>query len=252
MLSRSLMVLMVIAPCALGQEESRLSLSAGVHYSQGDYGTTSTTEVSALTATLRYERGPWTARATLPYLHVSGGATVIPGMGRVRDRVVPESTEHGPGDATGSLTYAAYYDPAERVGVDVTGKLKLATADQEKRLGTGENDLALQVEAYRSIERWTVLAALGYTLFGSSPDFPLRDGFNYGASASYRIDERDVAGVSVEGRQRVTPQGEPLRELTAFLSRRLGPVRTAQMYFLLGMSDAAPDWGAGVTLGYWF
>lgn len=251
MLARSLIVLMLVAPCALAQDEGRLFLSAGVHYSQGDYGTTSTTEVSALTATLRYERGPWTAKATLPYLHVSGGATVIPGLGRVQDRVVPDSTEHGPGDVTGSLTYA-YYDPAERVGLDVTGKVKLGTADQDKRLGTGENDLGLQVEAYRSVERWTVLATLGYTMFGSSPDFPLEDGFNYGASASYRIDERDVAGVSVDGRERLTPQGKPLRELTAFLSRRLDRVRSAQLYFLLGMSDAAPDWGAGVSLGYWF
>ena len=36
--------------------------------------------------TARYERGPWTYRATVPYLEVEGENTVIPGVGAFGSR----------------------------------------------------------------------------------------------------------------------------------------------------------------------
>ena len=41
----------------------------------------------------------------------------------------------GLGDIVLSAAYSAYYNPATTLGMDLTGKLKLPTADESKALG---------------------------------------------------------------------------------------------------------------------
>ena len=72
---------MLVALGAHAQQQGPLTLGAGLHHSSGDYGTTTTTTITTLEATARYETGPWVYKATLPYLWVSGNTSVIPGLG---------------------------------------------------------------------------------------------------------------------------------------------------------------------------
>jgi hypothetical protein len=229
------------------RQPGKLTLGGGLHYSQGDYGTNETTKITTLAFTGRYDLDPWTFRVTLPFLYVSGGDSVVPGIGAVgRSRGADSAS--GVGDLTGSATYNALYDAATQLGIDLTAKVKLGTADRAEGLGTGEHDFSFGAELYKTIERMTVFGALGYTVFGDPPGFRLHNGFYYSVGASWKLPPRESIGLSLDGRQEIAPGTGPQRELVGFWSRNLEAAWKLQAYFLVGLADASPDWGGGVTL----
>jgi hypothetical protein len=236
----------VALACAAQAQESPLTLGAGLHYSAGDYGTGSTTRITALAATARYETGPWTYRATVPYLKVDGESNVIPGVGSVGARS-SRRIESGLGDLVLGATYALYYEPARTLGFDLTGKVKLATADESKGLGTGEHDFAVLLEAYQSLDRVTGFGGIGYHILGDAPGQSLDNVWSANLGVSYKLDERDSAGVMLDARQRVTSSSDPQRELTGFFMRKLDRFWKAQAYALIGLANGSPDWGFGLS-----
>jgi hypothetical protein len=241
------------------QDNGVWTAGTGIYYSSGDYGTSATTTILAVPFSARYERGPWTLRASVPYLEISGPSAVIPGVGAVsnsnprrRGTATSAATASGFGDVVTSATYAAYYDRASQFGVDVTGKLKIATADPDQGLGTGEHDFAALADLYKVVGKTTLFAGAGYHVLGSSAYIPLDNVWSASVGGSYRIDERDSAGVTYDARQRVSPSASPQRELTAFWARRLDRAWRAQLYALKGFANGSPDWGAGLSLAYSF
>jgi hypothetical protein len=247
---------------ALAAEPAAWSLGTGIHYSSGDYGTSSTTTIWSIPFAARYERGPWTLRGSIPWLRVSGPNTVIPGVGAVNNTnprgrgrgqggtttTTTTGTASGIGDLVVSATYAAYYHRAGQLGIDLTGKLKAATADENEGLGTGESDAAAIVEAYKTLDRLTLLGGVGRHFLGSSTFIPLNDVWSWSLGGSYRIGERDSAGLMFDARQRVSPGAFPQRELTAFWSHKLDRDWKSQAYLLQGFADGSPDWGAGLSV----
>jgi hypothetical protein len=232
----------------LAAQAQELTLGGGLHYSSGDYGTGSTTRITTLAGTARYETGPWVYRATVPYVEVSGASSVIPGVGRTRGGAAERRSESGLGDIVLSATYAAYYDKATTLGVDVTGKLKLATADESRGLGTGEPDFAFLLDGYRTFDRVTGFGGVGYHVLGDAPGLPLENVWSANLGASYSVDQRDSVGAMLEGRQRALPGGSPQRELSGFWTRRFERDWRGQLYALIGLADGSPDWGFGLSL----
>ena len=89
----------------------------------------------------------------MPWLEVKG-AGVIPGIGQAAARRAL-GFRIGPGRYRALAAYSAYYNPATTLGMDLTGKLKLPTADESKGLGTGRPDFAFLVDLYRTFDRVT-------------------------------------------------------------------------------------------------
>lgn len=228
-------------------QEGPLTLGAGLHYSSGDYGTGSTTRITSLAATARYDADPWTLRATVPYLKVEGDTTVIPGVGSVSGGSSARRSESGLGDIVLGATYAAYYNSASTLGLDLTGKVKLATADEAKGLGTGEHDFIFLADVYRTFERITGFAGIGFHILGDAPGQPLDNVWSASLGAIYKIDDRDSGGLSLDGRERVAPGASRQRELMAFFTRKLDRLWKAQAYGLIGLADGSPDWGFGLS-----
>jgi len=258
-----------LAQAGLGAE-GELALGSGVQFSSGDYGGPSTTSILTIPFTARYERDAWTLRATLPYLRITGPRTVVPGVGRINDGNLIDNVLHVPaskrgdvqterrtvsglGDATASATYTLYSGgSANRSGIGFSGKLKFATGDENQGLGTGSNDVAVQVDAFQGIGRSTIFGAVGYTMFGDSPIANFENVLNFGVGALQRIDGGDSIGVAFDLRQAVNPAPAPQRELTAFWSHRLEGNWRSQLYVLKGFSRGSPDWGGGITAAYVF
>jgi len=249
------------ATCALAAGE----LGGGLHYSTGDYGIPDDTEITSLVFTAERETGDWRLKVTVPYLEVSGPVNVIPGIGNVGDTpsrgrgrgnggttasTTTSGTAAGLGDIVGTAIHTLYASGGS--AVDFSGRVKLPTADSDEGLGTGEIDFGFQIDAYQAMGRVTPFVGIGYTFFGD-PDFAdLDDAMNYSIGATYRIDERDSAGLSLDGREPVSADSGEMREIVAYWMRRLqGPWR-AQFYFLKGFADGSPDWGLGATALYAF
>lgn len=235
---------------ALGAQaqDGTLTLGGGLHYSSGDYGTATTTKITTLAGTAAYETGPWTFKGWLPYLNVEGDSAVVPGIGNVRGKPSRNTKEAGLGDIIVSATYAAYYDRATSFGLDLTAKVKLATADENRGLGTGEHDFIFLVDLYKTFGRWTGFGGIGYHVLGDPPGFPLDNVLSASLGASYKLDERDSVGASLDGRERVAAGTSPQRELTGFFIRKLDRVWKAQLYALIGLADGSPDYGFGLSL----
>lgn len=238
---------MLIALGAQAQDGT-LTLGGGLHYSSGDYGTATTTKITTLAGTAAYEKGPWTFKGWLPYLNVEGDSAVVPGIGHVRGKASRTTSEAGLGDIVLSATYAAYYDRATTFGFDLTAKVKLATADENRGLGTGEHDFIFLADLYKTFGRWTGFGGVGYHILGDPPGFPLDNVWSASLGASYKLDERDSVGASLDGRERVAVGTSPQRELTGFFIRKLDRLWKAQLYALIGLADGSPDWGAGLSL----
>jgi hypothetical protein len=230
-----------------------LSAGAGIAYTKGDYGTGSETKILSLPFMARYDTDSWIFKATVPWLRVTGPSNVIPGVGRFsnkgsgKGRSGGEATESGFGDTVLSATYNAFYDRSSTLGLDLTTRLKLPTADENKGLGTGSTDVGFQGELYRTVDRITVFGVLGYTLYGDSDVVEQKNGFNYGIGASTKLDATNTVGASLDGRQRVVEGGAEQRELTFFLNHRIDRSRRIQAFFLVGLADGSPDVGLGVS-----
>lgn len=238
-------------------DDGALTVGTGFNYSSGTYGAATTTQMTSIPLLLKYERNDWTWKMTLPYLIVTGQAGVIPGTGgRGRGNGggggggTTTTTNEGLGDLVVSGTYAAYYDSAAKFGLDLTGKVKFGTADQNKSLGTGANDYSAQVDLFKVAGAYTLFGGVGYTTFGSTSGLTLNNVFNVNVGGSLKVDDRVSTGVSYDFRERTSATAEPMSELSVFASRKLDRKWKAQAYLLKGLTSGSPDWGGGVTVNY--
>jgi hypothetical protein len=258
------------APAAFA-EDGAFSLGTGLTYTAGDYGTSTTTKILSVPFTARYDKDRWTLKATLPYLRITGGSSVIPGLGTVpnsnprgRGRgnggggttatpTTTDSTASGWGDLVTSVTYNAYYDQASKLGVDLTGKVKWGTADRDKGLGTGEDDYGAQADVFKTFDRTTVFGGIGYTKLGSSDFIQLNSHvWNATAGFTYKLNDRDSAGLAYDAREKASSTSSELSEITAFWSRKLDRNWKMQAFALKGLANGSPDWGAGISAAYAF
>jgi len=251
-------LLCLSATTAFAADRDAYSLSVGANYSSGDYGTGTNTRIFSIPVTGQYDTGPWSLRLTVPYLYVSGG-TAIPGIGQVpnsnpnaRGRGGASSSASGLGDIVVAGVYNAYYDRAAGAGVDVTGKIKFGTADANKGMGTGEDDVSAQVDGYQTYGKATLFAGIGYTVFGSSSFLSLDDAVNIALGVNYRLDDSRSVGVRLDARAPVYADISEQRELMGYWVRRIDKTWKAQVYVLKGFADGSPDWGVGAVAVYAF
>jgi hypothetical protein len=93
-----------------------------------------------------------------------------------------------------------------------------------------------------------LFVTLGYKIYGDPAGLDFRNvGFS-GVGFSHRVSQPVSAGLSWDYRPKITSTGNPINELTAFISYTFTPVTKLQVYALSGLSDGSPDWGGGVTL----
>ncbi len=151
--------LMVATPLAMSADKT--TLSTGMTYLKGDYGQASDTEILYVPFTLKHRTGPWTLKVTVPYLRITGPGGVLPDLGAT-GATTPAGTNSGLGDIIAGATYRAYYDAERGLLVNLTGKVKLPTADKNKGLGTGETDWYAESSVYKISGAWTPFATLGY------------------------------------------------------------------------------------------
>jgi outer membrane putative beta-barrel porin/alpha-amylase len=235
--------------------DGQLSLSTGFDYSSGDYGGSTSTDILQVPVIGKYESGPWTYKLTVPYIEVTGPGNVVPGIGRtsaVQGKkgapVSGTSTESGLGDITGAVTYNLFAGSASEPAIDLTGKIKLGTADRDKGLGTGENDYSAQIDAYQTFGHVTGFGTLGYSILGSSSAIPLDNVFYVTIGASYKFDDRLSGGAMLDLRQAASSTSGERRELTGFVNYKVDKVWKVQGYVLQGFADGSPDLGIGAQV----
>lgn len=230
----------------------KYKLTTGADYSRGDYGDTEDTEVWYVPVTGKAMYNNWTAKVTVPWLRIKGpGAVVGSGDGSVTSAGgAAVTTEEGMGDVVAALMYTFDFDEIT-TSLDVTGKIKFPTADEDKGLGTGETDYTLGAEVTKMIGKANVSAGLSRKFVGSNATLNLHDVWIASVGAGYKLTSDLDVGVSYDWRQSAS-NGEQPRDATLYASYKLTPKVNIQVYGVKGFSDASADAGGGLMVGYKF
>ena len=265
-MKRSALFCAALLCMGIAQAEDGPTLGIGTDYSSGDYGSDITTKIWSVPVTAKYTSGNWVWRASLPWLRVDGDVGVIPGLGNVgnsnpqgrgrgngrnvapTDPVPAPAPESGSASGIGDLRLAATYafDTGGPLGIDLTGNVKLATADEDKGLGTGENDYGLAVDLYRDFDGTLMFGGIGYTMLGDSEYIQLDDVFNANIGATWAVGPGSL-GAMYDWRQAASDSAGDRSELTGFYSFNSSDADRFQVYATKGLSDGSPDWGVGAS-----
>jgi len=246
---------------ARAADDDTYSAEVGFDYSTGKYGTANSTDILYIPVVGIYETGLWTFSLTVPYIQISGDGSVVPGMGGAvpgmgggtvsgskgsMGSTAANMTQSGLGDVIADATYNIYSGSENGLGVDLTGKVKFATADTG--LGTGQNDYAAEVDVYKGADSFTTIISLGYLFIGNPPGGNLNNAAYGMLGGYYKFTEQTVGGVEMSLSQELSAIGAVQRELTAHISHSFDDSLRIRGYVLKGFSDGSPDSGFGVMV----
>lgn len=240
---------LLVAPAALADDE-KFSLASGFDYSTGKYGTASTTDILSIPIVGKYESGPWVFKLSAPYVRISGMGGVVPGTGRITTSGSTGNTQSGLGDTVAAASYNLYDDSESILGVDLTGKIKLATADTG--LGSGANDYAAQMDVYQSLDKFTAMGSLGSKVLGSPTGITLKKVFYGSFGGVYQFTNQTSGGIDMSLAQSPSALAARQHEFSAYVSYKIDKHLKAQGYVLKGFSSGSPDRGAGALFSYGF
>lgn len=228
-------------------------VSLGAEYTTGEYGGTTSTDIWYFPLSLRYETGRWLWWVTIPYLIVEGPGNVIimggGGMGSHMTATTTSRTESGLGDIIAAASYRVLTESENRPAIDVAGKVYLGTADEDRGLGTGENDFAAQVSATKDLRALTVSGTVGYLYTGDPAGMTYRDIF-YGRVDVEHDFNRHTLGAAFEAQEATLAGNDRPAKVIGYFSTRPGEHTKLTAYLLHGLSDSSPDWGLGVTFAF--
>lgn len=241
-------------PVLHAQMTPTTKLGVGFDYSRGSYGFTTDTEVWSAPLTVSHETHDWAFRASVPWITIEGPASVAGDVGPavgVPGRPTSQS-ESGLGDTVLGLTWHSNPDAVDEWKVDLTGRVKLPTADEDKGLGSGETDYYAQIDLYRTYGKITPFGNVGYRFMGKSPAYPLKDGWYASAGVIGRTGAATSVGVAYDWRSRLIDGGPDGSNATVLLIHDVSNSWNIVLYALKGFGDGSPDVGFGGQVGYKF
>lgn len=249
--------LALAATGASAAEGGRMSISAGGEYSTGDYGTSDKTRIWSFPFTFKYEADQFSVGVSVPLVNVDGPGTVIPsGMGspggmRTSAFSPGDRSEFGIGDVlvTGSFRLSPESPRGPRI--DLVGKIKLGTGDRDDHLGTGEDELAVQVDLEKTFGGTTLFGSVGYRMPDDPPGVNFRNVFYGSIGAGFNVSDQTTLGMAFNFQDNMLPGTEDPRDLTFFIRNKLNNAQRMTVYVSRGLSDGSPDWVVGVMMKFY-
>ncbi len=262
-MKKTIFTLAAIAAALPALADDQFSLTTGFDYSSGKYGNATATDILYVPVIGQYEMDKWTFKLTVPYISVTGPGGVVQGMGRVATptpgvpgfgrtgRAGATATNSGLGDIVASAGYNVY--AADRLSLDVVGKIKFGTADVNKGLGTGENDYSAQVDGYYQLrDKTTLFATAGYKIVGA-PVGVVANNIAYGTfGANQKLTDITSAGLMLNAAQSAFGASANQLDVTAYVSQKVSKRVKLQANVLKGFASGSPDYGAGLMITGYF
>ena len=230
--------------------DSGFSVGLGAEYTTGKYGGDTAIDEVYVPINFAYDARRISVRLTVPYLNVQAPeGTVVEGPDG--EQVIGEGlvkTESGIGDVIAALTVYDVLALADGEFVmDLTGEIKFGTADEDKGLGTGQNDYSVRADAFRFFDRFTAIGSVGYLFRGDPAEIDLEDVIFASAGGSYAVSSQTRLGLFYDFQEASVSGNDAMQELSATLSSRPGENWWLSGYVSAGFSDSSPDWGAGIS-----
>ncbi len=231
--------------------DGRLSMSIGADYSSGDYGASEDTDVWAIPMSLKYRTGAWRLGASTSWLRVTSPNNVD-ADGNFIGNGGKKNTKTGMGDLHLSAAYTLLDDRDYLVGLDIIGKVKIPTADENKFLGTGKTDYGLNLEVFKTIHYWTPYWNVGYKWKGDPSGINYKNVWSTSLGIDFQVNRDLIVGAGYDWQQKVTQFSQNAQEASVYANYHINNTNKLNFYLLTGYSDASPDWGSGLVLVHYF
>jgi hypothetical protein len=233
--------------------EGQWKYSSGIDYSTGNYNDSVNTTILYIPFSVGYKEGNLSAKITTAWLSIDGpgnvigggdGGVILPGSGG------STNTQSGVGDTWFSLTYEMDIVPTEYGYLDVTGKIKIPTADEDKGLGTGRVDQTLQLDYLYPLDQLTPMATVAYKRKGDPSGIELKNVLYLSVGADWRHSNNTHIGASLDIQQASASGVDDSVELFSYLNHKVNKRWSLTPYFYLGLSSSSPDVGGGLQFTY--
>lgn len=232
-------------------EDLSWAIGTGVDYSSGDYGDTSDTSILFIPVTGRVEYGRLTVKASVPYIRIEGPGNVVGGTDGgivVGPGGGGKTSQSGLGDIVVSGSYLFYPLSEGMPFMELTGKVKIPTADEDKGLGTGKVDYTIQGDLYQPFGAFTIFGGIGYRVRGEPAGFNLGNSFLASVGGAYKVSDIWSGGLMFDYREAATKTSDDRLELTPYVAIKPSTEWTLSLYASFGMSDASADTGGGLSV----
>lgn len=244
--------LVCVATPALAAEDTGFTVTTGIDYSSGDYGTGSDTNIIVVPVSLRYKAGDLRLTATVPWLRIDGSSAIVgDGQGGiVIDPNAPRTVRSGIGDVS---LGAAWGIPEERLGfgLDLSARVKLPTAKASRGLGTGKTDVSVAAEISKQVGAVTPFVNVGYRMPGDPAGIDLHNAWYGSAGASLTLG-RSVVIVSYDYREATSDLARDSEEIFAAFSTPVAERLNLTVYGSAGLTKGAADFGIGTMIAVRF
>jgi len=240
--------------------EGQVGVGTGFDFSSGEYGGTTTTDITYIPLNCKYQNNYFALKLTIPYVsmtsednNVVGGGSNVVIINSGEEATAENETNSGMGDiilAATSFLYPGTDDNPLIPMIDLTGKIKLPSADEEKGLGTGETDYSIESDLTWFTGSTALFGTLGYKFMGSPETYELNNVGYISIGAAYQIGPGFSTGLMYDTKQASTDSGTDSSEATGYVSYKLSDDWKFLLYGVKGFSDGSADYGIGATLSF--
>lgn len=232
-----------------------LAGTAGMLYSDGNYGTPINTDVLMGLSSLSLSDDDFKFTASIPYMRISGrGLVVFDASGNPilinRRTNLPPDVRTGWGDLMLSASYTLPAAILSGFEVRMTGVAKVPTGPARRRLSTGQADFGASVDVSRQFGAWTPFVTAGYMYRGEPAGFTIYDTTSVSVGTSVELRDDLVATASYDFDSADSPQVPAGHGLFGSLSWIRSDRVTLTGYATVGLSAGSPDLGAGLLLSF--
>lgn len=229
-----------------------VTVTTGADYSAGDYGGPSDTKILVVPLTVRAKSGPIRLSATLPYLRIDGPGNIV-GGGDGGPIIIdpndptPATVRKGLGDLSLAAAYALPDVALGGFEVELGARVKLPTSSERKRLGTGKTDFSVSLDVARPIGNIAPFVTVGYRMPGEPAGVALRNSFTTSVGTTVSLGAATLIA-SYDYSEATSRFVEDSHSLFGGMNLPLSKRISLTGYGTAGLSEGAPDFGAGLLL----
>lgn len=223
----------------------------GLDYSQGEYGTNTTTRQWSAPVGLKYDSNFGYAKISSAFVSVSnvnpnGQGEALP----CGNAATANKDVQGMGDTSVSLM--RHVQDTGSFQLDAGAKIKFATGDVDKCLSSGKNDFSLQMDAFKQVNGVGVFGTVGWTYKGKPEvggrTIDYKNPLYFSVGVSRQISAQNSTGISYDYRENLLDSRSGLQELTIFGVHRVNQQLRFQPYLMKGFTTSSPAVGVGINV----
>ena len=215
---------------------------------EGRYGQADLSRDKSTTLTLGLDTEQYAFDLLLPYVVQTGpGRRIVLGGRRAVVLIEPDRTSQGKGDVTLGVTRYLFNEESHGIDLDLGATYKFATASATKGLGSGKDDISVQVALGKSVGPLALNMTGGYTVVGKPDGQDYRNSGFASVDASVRPWRPLTLGVTLSYGGASAAGVATTREVTLYAAYSFDKQTRLELHALEGHSTQSPDRGWGAT-----